>query len=98
MQKLDKPQTKEYGPLTMWASDLEDLFGELKNCVGIEFVADDVKFRKIGVRLTFLRNNASLTHISDKYRFCALDTKIAVPIFDAGDGGLRDSTHFAGPD
>lgn len=47
MQKLDRPQTKDYGPLIMWASDLEYLFAELNNCTGIEFVADDVKFESV---------------------------------------------------
>lgn len=47
MQKLDKPQTKEYGPLAMWAGDLEDLFAELKNCAGIDFVADNVRFESV---------------------------------------------------
>lgn len=47
MEKLDKPQTKDYGPLVMWASDLKDLFAELNNCTNIEFVADDVKFESV---------------------------------------------------
>lgn len=44
MEKLDKPLTKNYGPLVMWASDLAELLSELKDCNNIEFVADDVKF------------------------------------------------------
>lgn len=47
MEKLDKPQLKNYGPLKMWASDLEELFSELKDCTKIEFIADDVKFESV---------------------------------------------------
>lgn len=47
MEKLDKPQSKDYGPLVMWAGDLVELFSELKDCTNIEFVADDVKFKSV---------------------------------------------------
>lgn len=47
MEKLDKAQTKDYGPLVICASDLEDLFAELSNCTDIELVADDVRFESI---------------------------------------------------
>lgn len=47
MEKLDKPQSKDYGPLVIWAGDLVELFSELRDCTNIEFVADDVKFESV---------------------------------------------------
>ncbi|AZP13550.1 hypothetical protein [Undibacterium parvum] len=47
MEKLDKPQTKDYDPLVMWACDLEEIFSVLNNCTKIEFVADHVKFESV---------------------------------------------------
>ena len=47
MEKLDIPQSKDYGPLVMWAGDLVELLSVLKDCTNIEFVADDVKFESI---------------------------------------------------
>jgi class 3 adenylate cyclase len=40
MRKLDRSQSKEYGPLVIWAGDLIELLSELKDCSGIDFVAD----------------------------------------------------------
>lgn len=47
MEKLDKPLTKDYSPLVMWASDLEDLYDVLRNCSNIELVVDDMKFESV---------------------------------------------------
>lgn len=47
MEKLDKPLSKDYGPLVIWASDLEELFSELEKCKDINFVADDVKYESV---------------------------------------------------
>ncbi|MDQ2962254.1 MAG: hypothetical protein M3R31_03700 [Pseudomonadota bacterium] len=47
MEKLDKPQFKDYRPLVIWAGDLVELLSDLKDCTNLEFVADDVKFESV---------------------------------------------------
>lgn len=47
MKKLDKPQSKEYGPLIIWAADFTEIFSELESCSNIEFIAADVKFDSV---------------------------------------------------
>lgn len=47
MERLDKPQSKDYGPLVIWAADLTELFSELKNCSNVELIADNVKFDSV---------------------------------------------------
>lgn len=47
MEKLDKSQSKDYGPLVVWANDLFDLLSELKDSQDFELIADDVKFESI---------------------------------------------------
>ena len=47
MERLDKPRSKEYSPLVIWAADLAEIFSELKNCSNIEFIVDDVKFDSV---------------------------------------------------
>ena len=47
MEKLDKPQTKSYGPCVIWANDLDNILYELKDCEKIEFIADDVKYDSV---------------------------------------------------
>jgi hypothetical protein len=47
MQKLDRSQHKNYGPVILWAEDLTALVSELETCEEVEIVADDVKYESI---------------------------------------------------
>jgi hypothetical protein len=47
MERLDKPQSKDYGPLVIWADDLAEIFSALKTCSESELIADDVKFDSV---------------------------------------------------
>lgn len=47
MEKLDRSRSKTYGPLVLWANDLAELLYELKDCKGLEFIADDIRFDSV---------------------------------------------------
>ncbi len=58
MQKLDKHQSKNYGPLVLWLDDLDNIFSILKECSNINIESDDTKFDSIE---EFLEQNRGTT-------------------------------------
>lgn len=74
MEKLDKPLTKNYGPLVMWAGNLDDLLSVLKDCTDVVFVADDTKFDSIEEFVKESKgHNPSIVKISTRDPYLRLD-------------------------
>lgn len=49
MRKLNRanPPSKEYGPVVLWADDLDELIATLKVCESTLFVADDIQYDSV---------------------------------------------------
>jgi hypothetical protein len=74
MKKLDKSQSKEYGPLEIWAGDLTELFSELENCKNIEFTADDVSYDSIAEFLQETNGrNSTIVKISAREPYLTIE-------------------------
>jgi hypothetical protein len=76
MEKIDKSQMKDYGPLVMWTNDLEELFSELSNRSKFEFIADDVKFDSVEEL-----NKVSKGRNPSKVKFSASDPDLTVELY-----------------